>query len=160
MIYISSLLKNVHEYNLVKRLTTQPLAMKEAYECKLDPAQADALLKLIMPKWRCNIPANEKLSSKPIKIIWNWMNGKARGGYMRSKDGTLRPYLKLPLKDLTAGLVLHEYCHVVTIYLEKDNRKQKGNKRHSPHGECFRSIFDVMLVMHKQDYLSVKKNKA
>ena len=157
---ISSLLDGVNEYSLVKRLTTQPKKMKEAYECKLDKIQALTLIVLLMDEWPPYIPSNIPLSSKPLKVFWNKKDGRARGGFLLSKDGTMRPFLKLPVNKLTAGLVIHEYCHVVTIYREWEERKAKKNRRRSPHGEVFRNLFDIMLAMHKQDWISVAKEKS
>jgi hypothetical protein len=153
----SSLLKGVHEYSLVKRLTTQPKRMKEAYECKLDQGQALTLLAVLMDEWPRYVLPHLTLSSKPLKVYWNHKDGRARGGYFPSKDGTMRPFLKLPIKGLTAGLVLHEYCHVVTIYMEKNSRNEKKNRRHSPHGEHFRTVFDLMLGLHKEDWINISK---
>lgn len=155
MIKASSLLDNVHEYEIVKRFTRQPKRMKEAYECKLDKVQAITLLAILMDEWPPVIPADKKLSSKRFKVIWNNVNGKARGGYLHRDDGTLRPFLKLPVKDLTAGLLLHEYCHVITIFMEKEIRAERNNKRRSPHGESFRAMFDVLLVTHQSDWINV-----
>ena len=157
---ISSLLDGVHEYALVKRMTTQPKRMKEAYECKLTKEQAITLLVILMDEWPRYVSPHLKLSSKPLKVYWNKKNGKARGGYFLSKDLTMRPFLRLPEKGLTAGLLLHEYCHVVTIYSEVETRKSKKNRRHSPHGETFRNVFDIMLAMHKEDWISVTKESS
>ena len=149
-----SSLEDVTEYSLVKRFTTQPKLMKMAYDVKLEPGDAIGLVILLHDEWGCNIPAKYKLSSRPIKFVWNTKNGNAKGGYYLTREKELRPFLKLPLEGLTAGLVLHEYCHVVTIYLEVAER-QRGKKKINKHGPIFRAIFDYMLFSHKEDWLNL-----
>ena len=153
----ASLLKTFTEYRLVKRFTQQPRRMSEAYNTPINREQAFTLLLLVMMEWPPYVPNPDDLSPERIRIIWNRKDGRARGGFYRYKD-KLRPFLRLPIKRLTAGLLLHEYCHVLTLYGELEERNSRGVKRRSPHGPVFRSMFDMLLVCHQQDWINVTRD--
>ena len=152
----SSLLKGVVEYKLVKRMTLVPRKMRAAYECKLDKEQAIALLIILMDEWPPYVPTKYTLSKRPLKIIWNFKDGRARGGF-KVDGNTVRPFVKLPSFRLTAGLVIHEYCHVVTIFQEIEEARAKNSRRKNKHGPIFRSMFDLMLAFHQSDWINLTK---
>ena len=149
-------LNGFHEYSCVKKHTCVPKLMKEAYSLPIDKGQALAIIVILHEEWgdSLSVPSRYRLGNRFPKIIWNRKNGNARGGYYRMNDMiTMRPFLKLPEKRLTVGLLLHEYAHVITIYHEIANRKRRIPK----HGPIFRGTFDYLLMNHKEDYLKVAK---
>jgi hypothetical protein len=159
------ILHGIREYKKVKKHTCVPKLMKEAYSIKLDRGQATALIALLNDEWRDTFIVRPpyKLSKKYIKLVWhNKSNGNARAGYYISNrdDKILRPFIRLPITP-TIGLVMHEFCHLVTVYhcmdveREHDRNVARNRKRFSKHNWFFTVVLDYMLCLHKKDWRNI-----
>lgn len=113
------------EYVSVIENTCNLQRLKEAWERKIDKAKASILLERLV-------------ASEGIHILICW-NDNRSAFVIRNEHGTLKMHLG---KDLSAGLIYHEYAHVILM-----ERESQDN-----HGPLFTRTLDMLLHKYEEDW--------